>query len=171
MMKRFLIITVFLISIAKISAQKYYKPSERDAIIVGYQASFEAKDKTENWEPTTTHIIEIVFSRIKDNGGRHPSSMNYYAGSNFILNWEKLIVAPNVGINLSANAMIIGLELQLYTDFSHISPRLMPFIGIGTNGFRLFTGYSFRLAKSDCFPINTLNVGLSVPLYLNKKND
>ena len=52
--------------------------------------------------------------------------------------------------------MIIGSELQLYTDFSHISPRLMPFIGIGTNGFRLFMGYSFRMAKSNYFPINTL---------------
>lgn len=97
-----------------------------------------------------------------NNGGRHPSSMNYYVGSNFILNWEKFIVAPNVEINLSTNAMIIGSELQLYTDFSHISPRLIPFIGIGTNGFRLFMGYSFRKAKSNYFPINTLKVGLSV---------
>ena len=69
MMKRFLIITVFLSSIAKISAQKYYKPSERDAIIVGYQASFEARDKTGNWGITIAHIIESVFSRIKDSGG------------------------------------------------------------------------------------------------------
>lgn len=85
MIRKFLTVSTILVFATKSFGQQFQKASERSAIIVGYQASFEAKDKTETWKPKTMHIIELVYSRIKDKGGRHPSSINYYGGSNFIL--------------------------------------------------------------------------------------
>ena len=88
----------------------------------------------------------------------------------FILNFKQFIIGPKMGINLSVGGICLGSEFGVYTDFEKISPRFIPFIGIGGNGAKLFVSFPIKFSNSDFVPINKLNVVITFPIYnLNKK--
>lgn len=167
----FILLLFPLFSYSQTSNIKFAKPSKHDLILVGYQASFDPKEDENDFERLKTrHIIELNYSKLFDRGGRHPTSINYYFGNDFVLNFNKFIVGPKLGLNLSANALSFGSEISFYTDFNKISPRFIPFVGIGFYGFKLFVSFPIKLSNSDFVPVNKLNVGFTLPIYNLKKN-
>ncbi|KQT17024.1 hypothetical protein ASG31_11720 [Chryseobacterium sp. Leaf404] len=152
---------------------KFSSPSETNAVLVGYQASFDPKKNEDDHDILkTVHIVEISYSKIYDRGGRHPASVNYYVGNDFIVNFKQFIIGPKFGVNFSASALSIGSEMSFYTDFEKFSPRLSPFIGFGVNGFKLFISFPIKFSKTEFIPVNTLNLGITVPVFStnNKKS-
>ncbi|WP_300672198.1 hypothetical protein [Soonwooa sp.] len=138
--------------------------AKNDVLLFGYQASFEASDAVKS---ATLHHIEFAYSKVRFDDGRqrHPASYNYNFGTELIFNSSHFYVAPKLGFAFAGSGLCLGSDFLLYTDFKNVQPRLMPYFALGGSAFRLFVGYSMRLNKVDDFPINTLNVGLTVPLY------
>lgn len=171
MIHRFLYLSILLFSVtlysqSKISGKKY------SAFFVGYQFAPEARDNTETWRSSRMHVIEFAFGRIKDNETRHGESSAYYAGTDLILNYKSsILISPKIGANISGGALVLGAELQFQTDFEKVVPRAMPYIGLGGLGGKLFIGYNFRLLKTEFLPVNTLNIGLTVPIKIRKNKN
>lgn len=169
---RFLIFLLFPVFIYSQNDNiRFAEHSKYDALLIGYQASFDPKqDENDTETLNTVHIIELNYSKILDRGGRHPASINYFFGNDFILNFKQFIIGPKLGINLSVGGICLGSEFSVYTNFEKISPRFIPFIGIGGNGAKLFLSFPIKFTNSDFIPVNKLNVGITLPIYnLNKK--
>ncbi len=172
-----LFLLLFLISSGLFSAQLKFdtlshrrlKTTISPAILVGYHYAGDAKDNTEIFRASQMHIIELVVAKIIEYGGNHGAAKVYYAGSDFIINNRHgFFMAPKVGV--SSNAGIsIGGEMQFQTNFQKVIPRIMPYLGFGGSGGKLTVGYNFRLLKAEGFPINTLQVGLTLPIKRGKE--
>ncbi len=152
-------------------AYRSMKTTISPAILVGYHYAGDARDNTETFRASQMHIIELVFGRITDYDGYHESSKVYYVGSDFIINNRYgFFMAPKVGV--SSNAGIsIGAEMQFQTNFQKVIPRVMPYLGFGGSRGKLSIGYNFRLLKVENFPINTLQIGLTVPIKRFKESN
>ncbi len=163
---RFLVLLFFPAFIFSQNIKREFpEPSQSNVIIIGYQFSGDPSDIPEEERMKSLHIIGLSYVKVSDGGGRHQNSRNYYVGSDFIFNYDKFLLSPKVGVDFCGNAMCLGTELNFYTDFHKISPRISPFFGIGGNGFRLYLGYTVNFFKSDYFPPSTLNLGLTLPVY------
>lgn len=170
---KFLILLFFpLFCFSQTNSLKFSNPSKANAVLVGYQASFDPKkDEDDHDILKTVHIVEVSYSRIYDRGGRHPASVNYFVGNDFIVNFKQFIIGPKFGVNFSASALTFGSEMIFYTDFEKFSPRLNPFIGLGVNGFKLFISFPIKFSKTEFTPVNTLNLGVTLPVFnANKKS-
>ena len=150
---------------------RFPNPTKADVILVGYQASFDPKEDENDVERLkTVHIIEVNISRVIDKGGRHPVSVNYYLGNDFLIKFNEFIIGPKLGFNLSGNGLSFGSEFAFYTDFKKMAPRFIPFVGLGFYGFKLFVSFPVKLSQNEFVPVNRINVGITVPIYnLNKK--
>jgi hypothetical protein len=134
------------------------------AILVGYHYAGDAKDNSETFRASQMHIIELVVGRVIDYGGNHGATKVYYTGSDFIINNRHgFFMAPKIGVSSSAG-ISMGAEMQFQTNFQKVIPRVMPYLGFGGGGGKLTVGYNFRLLKAENFPINTLQVGLTMPI-------
>jgi hypothetical protein len=134
------------------------------AILVGYHYAGDAKDNSETFRASQMHIIELVVGKVIDYGRNHGATKVYYAGSDFIINnRHDFFMAPKVGVSSSAG-ISMGAEMQFQTNFQKVIPRVMPYLGFGGGGGKLTVGYNFRLLKAENFPINTLQVGLTMPI-------
>jgi hypothetical protein len=145
-------------------SHRRFKTTIFPAILVGYHYAGDAKDNTETFRASQMHIIELVFGRVIDYGGNHGATKVYYAGSDFIINNRYgFFMAPKIGVSSSAG-ISMGAEMQFQTNFQKVIPRIMPYLGFGGGGGKLTVGYNFRLLKAENFPINTLQVGLTMPI-------
>lgn len=145
------------------------KTSIYPAFLVGYNFSGDARDKTETWNPGQMHTLELAFAKIYKNGGRHVGGATLYAGSDFsISNKYDFFVSPKIGFNVGGGFMF-GTEIQFQTNFQQFVPRIMPYLGIGGLGIRIFAGYNFRLAKAESLPINTGHIGITWPIIKGKE--
>ncbi|KIC62075.1 hypothetical protein [Chryseobacterium taiwanense] len=145
-------------------SHRRYKTTITPAILVGYHYAGDAKDNTETFRASQMHIIELVVGRIIDYGGNHGAAKVYYAGSDFIINNRHgFFMAPKIGVSSSAG-ISMGAEVQFQTNFQKVIPRAMPYLGFGGSGGKLTVGYNFRLLKAENFPINTLQIGLTMPI-------
>lgn len=152
-------------------AYRRMKTTISPAILVGYHYAGDAKDNTETFRASQMHIIELVFGRVIDYGGNHGESKVYYAGSDFIINNRYgFFMAPKVGVSSSAG-ISMGAEMQFQTNFQKVIPRVMPYLGFGGGGGKLTVGYNFRLLKAENFPINTLQIGLTMPIKRFKEKN
>lgn len=134
------------------------------ALLVGYHYAGDAKDNSETFRASQMHIIELVVAKIIDYGGNHGEAKTYYAGSDFIINNRYgFFMAPKVGVSSSAG-LSLGAEVQFQTNFEKVIPRVMPYFGFGGSGGKLTVGYNFRLLKAENFPINTVQIGLTMPI-------
>ncbi|MCE3075602.1 hypothetical protein [Chryseobacterium gwangjuense] len=134
------------------------------AILVGYHYAGDTKDNSETFRASQMHIIELVVAKIIDYGGNHGAAKTYYAGSDFIINNRYgFFMAPKVGVSSSAG-LSMGAEVQFQTNFEKVIPRVMPYLGFGGSGGKLTVGYNFRLLKAENFPINMLQIGLTMPI-------
>lgn len=169
MILRFLYFSILLFSVHLYS--QFKKPDKKySAFIVGYQFTPEARDNTETWRSSKMHILEFAYGKIKDKETRHAESSAYYAGMDLIFNYKNsILVSPKIGANLSGGALVLGGEIQFQTDFDKVVPRVMPYLGLGGLGRKLFIGYNFRLIKTESLPVNTLNIGLTIPITKNNK--
>lgn len=150
-------------------SHRRYKTTITPAILVGYHYAGDAKDNTATFRASQMHIIELVVGRIIDYGGNHGAAKVYYAGSDFIINNRHgFFMAPKVGVSSSAG-ISMGAEVQFQTNFQKVIPRVMPYLGLGGDGGKLTVGYNFRLLKAENFPINTLQIGLTMPIKRFKK--
>ena len=165
----FLLLPIFFYS--QSDSLRFPKPSKSDLILVGYQASFDSKNDENDFERLkTVHIVEVNYSKVFDRGGYHPASVSYYFGNDFVINFNQFIIGPKLGFNISGSALSFGSELSFYTNFKEISPRFIPFVGMGFYGSKLFVSFPIKISKSDFIPVNKLNVGITLPIYnLNKK--
>lgn len=165
----FLFFSVFFYS--QNDSLRFPKPSKSDLILVGYQASFDPKKDENDYERLkTVHIIEVNYSKVFDRGGYHPASVSYYFGNDFVINFNQFIIGPKLGFNISGSALSFGSELSFYTNFEEISPRFIPFVGMGFYGSKLFLSFPIKFSNSDFVPVNKLNVGITLQIYnLNKK--
>lgn len=173
-MKKILLAIVGLFSIMIFSQNQERRFSNEKetypAILVGYQFLGEAKDKTETWKGAKMHAVEIAYGKVTDFNSRHGEGRMYYVGTDLIFGFKDLILTPKVGF-CGGGALMLGGEFQVQTDFNAVIPRVMPYIGIGGRGFRLFVGYNFRLMKSENLPINTGHIGLTLPIVKFKKKN
>ncbi|WP_379969073.1 hypothetical protein [Epilithonimonas sp. UC225_85] len=169
MIIRYLYFTFLLFTI-NIYSQSAKLGKKYPAFFVGYQFAPEARDNTETWRSSQMHVIEFAYGKVKDNETRHGESSAYYAGMDLIFNYKNsILISPKIGANVSGGALVLGAELQIQTDFDKVVPRAMPYVGIGGLGRKLFLGYNFRLLRIESLPVNTLNVGLTISLFKNKK--
>ncbi|WP_426276456.1 hypothetical protein ACN9MN_15695 [Chryseobacterium sp. S-02] len=162
----FLFLSVFLFGQLKFDtlAHKRLTTTIFPAILVGYHYAGDAKDNSETFRASQMHIIELVVGKVIDYGGNHGATKVYYAGSDFIINNRHgFFMAPKVGVSSSAG-ISMGAEMQFQTNFQKVIPRVMPYFGFGGGGGKLTVGYNFRLLKAENFPINTLQVGLTMPI-------
>ncbi|MFC4687473.1 hypothetical protein ACFO4P_11065 [Epilithonimonas pallida] len=169
MISKILCFILMLFTISAASQSLITKSKKYPAFFVGYQFSPEARDNTETWESSKMHILEIAYGKVLDHGTRHGESAAWYTGTDLIFNYkESFLVAPKIGANTSGGALVLGGEIQFQTDFNKVVPRAMPYLGLGGLGRRLFIGYNFRLLKTEFFPVNTLNIGLTLPIRTKK---
>lgn len=152
-------------------AYRRMKTTISPAILVGYHYAGDARDNTETFRASQMHIIELVFGRITDYDGYHGASKVYYAGTDFIINNRYgFFMSPKVGVSSSAG-ISMGAEMQFQTNFQKVIPRVMPYLGFGGSRGKLSIGYNFRLLKAENFPINSLQVGLTVPIKRFKESN
>lgn len=165
-MRKLLLLTFLPLLCAAQATNNEFPGFKAYGVLVGYQASFDPKkDENGHEQFKTIHLLELAVSRIKDSGGRHGSSSDYYAGTDFVLNYSGFVLGPKVGANFCASGFCLGSELAFYTDFRHVSPRFTPMIGFGGNGARIFASVPIRFYKSDFMPVNRLNLGVTIPIY------
>jgi hypothetical protein len=160
----------FLLFAINVYSQSSKIGKKYPALFVGYQFAPEARDNTETWKSSKMHIIELAYGKVFDHETRHGESSVWYVGTDLIFNYKKsFLVSPKIGANLSGGALVLGGEIQFQTDFDKVVPRVMPYFGLGTLGGKLFIGYNFRLLKTESLPVNTLNIGLTMPIKKRKK--
>ncbi|NIF07397.1 hypothetical protein F3J23_18410 [Chryseobacterium sp. Tr-659] len=148
-----------------LSYRKYrFETKVYPALLVGYHFSGEAKDNSETWKSGKMHTIELAYAKVFSYGGPHGGSKVYYAGSDLSFSDKyKFFIAPKIGVNVGVG-FILGAELQFQTNFEQFVPRIMPYLGIGAFGGKLYAGYNFRLAKAESLPVNTGHIGITWPL-------
>ena len=116
----------------------------------------------------STTYLELGISRIKSRGGCVWGS--YFHGTS--LSGEYNPFHNKFGVTLSAwislaTFIIVGANINSYSDLEKYNLGVKPFIGIGPGNFSLTYGYNFQIIDNDLRHIN--NHTLSLRFHLRIK--
>ena len=85
------------------------------------------------------------------------------------INTSKFTVGPKISGVFYYQFIAFGTELITYTDFDNWTLRLVPFIGIGGEKFKLTVNPHLILTNKNFQPVNKGLVNLTVNLSLKRK--
>lgn len=128
---------------------------------VGYSYSF-ADPYEKNF-----HLIDLGINQ-SHYGGMHGAGYQYGIGTELGLNTESFTIGPKISVVLYYQFIALGTELVSYTDFDQFTLRLVPFLGIGADVFRLTLNPHVILINPDYKPINNGLVNLTVNFSLRR---
>ncbi len=135
---------------------------KRTSVILGYDWNTDLK--TNN----SFHMLELGLVKSKYKS-RIPVNFSYYFSNEFVLNANKFVWGPKVGVNAGLFGLIVGAETIYYTDFEKGSLRIGPYMGFGNHIFKLTLIPQITLANKN-FGINNYNLNLTFNIFdLNKK--
>ena len=129
---------------------------------VGYSYSFGNSGEKD------FHLLDIGINKT-NYGGRHGGGYQYGIGTEIGLNTEKFTVGPKINGVFYYQFIAFGTELITYTDFDNWTLRLVPFIGIGGENFKLTINPQVILTNKNFQPVNKGLLNLTVNLSLDRK--
>ena len=129
---------------------------------IGYNYSF--GDPNEK----NFHLLDLGINKTRY-GGRHGGGFQYGIGTEIALNTENFIIGPKVNGIIYFQGLAFGAEIITYTNFDNYSLRLVPFIGIGGEKFKLTINPHVILTNRDFRPVDDGLVSLTVNLGLGRK--
>lgn len=137
----------------------YYKATN---ILIGYNKSFGASGSKD------IHIIEAGLNKSVY-GGMHGGGMSYGIGSEFLVNANDFTMAPKINLTMVYQFITFGTELITYTNFNNYSLRLVPFIGVGGEKFKVTINPQIILTNKNFQPVNKTSINFSVNFSLSRK--
>jgi hypothetical protein len=118
-----------------------------------------------NEDFTSNNVIELGVKRAFYVDFLRSASANYYAASDFNLNWNNFFLGPKVGGYISVFGILVGSELALYSNFNEVSLRAMPYAGLGSHSFRLAFTPHIPIFNSEMGELNNFDIFLSIRLF------
>ena len=129
---------------------------------IGYNYNFSDSDRKD------FHLLELGINKT-NYGGRHGGGYQYGVGTEIGINTEKFTIGPKISGIFYYQFIAVGTELITYTDFDNWTLRLVPFIGIGGEKFKLTINPQIILTNKNFQPVNKGILNLTVNLSLDRK--
>lgn len=133
------------------------------ALFTGYAFNFDFKAAKKS------HIVEVGISKSKYSWCHHPVNTTWYIANDFVLHGSKFISRPKIGGYFGFWGICAGAEAIYYTNFKENALCLAPYLGFGTNAFKLIIKPLIPITNKKFGYMNPVSVSASIQFISLKK--